>query len=432
MNIHLVGLSHQTTPVELREQFNITGEALHSALLHLNAIVQEGVILSTCNRFEVVVADVADHMTLETYLIDFLCAHHKISADTLRTYLYSKSDETAAMHLMRVASGLDSMILGETQILGQMNTAFETAHDLGTTGTTLNRLFNVALHAGKRAHAETTISQQTLSVSHAAATLVRHEAGTQAKVLVIGAGEMAELAIVAAHSRGLEDVAIINRTYSHAQEMSEKHQTTVYEWNELWERLSEVDAVISATGAPHLVLYATDLARVIEKRVDKDPLVMVDIAVPRDIDPQAADMDGLKIFDIDDLQRTVDDTLTQRQACIPQVNAIIAEEVNGFTDWLNSRAIVPLITGLRRKVEDVVQNEVTDALQRLNHLDQSDQEVIQRLAHRIINKVLHEPTVSLREHAARGEAQEISKVVRDLFALEPESMTTEKISGEYR
>lgn len=418
MALLLIGLNHRTAPVDLRETLYIHNDMLFPILAemqHLD-IVQENAILSTCNRLEIYTA-VADVVKAEHQIINYLCQLYNIRKSELVPHLYIKQERMAVSHLMRVASGLDSMVLGETQILGQVSAALNCAVSVQTSGTLLHRMFETALHAGKRARTETTISQNTTSVSHAAALLVRNRVDTlQPRVLIIGAGEMAEMAAMAASDHGMTDLHIINRTQAHGQALARKVNGEAHDWSALWDELSCADVVISATGAPHLVLYKNDMERVIERRNNR-PFVLVDVAVPRDIDPAIHDFEIAICYDIDDLQQVVDDSLAQREACVPDVETIISEESGKYWQWLGERQIVPVIKDLRQEVQGVVAGELEDAMNKLAHLSKHDKGVVSRMAHRIMNKVLHSPTVSLREHASSEDAQDFAALVRDLFAL---------------
>lgn len=426
MNIVLVGLNHRTASVDLREQMILSGCSLRMALDEIQLLrdsvspagVSESVILSTCNRLEVYgVGEDAD--AVSDALRGFLSRLQNIPRSTLEPHLYTLVDEAAVNHLLRVAAGLDSMILGEPQILGQVTTAFETARGSGVSGPVLSHLFTQAAHAGKRARTETAISQRTTSISHAAALLVSGQTSDFAgkRMLVIGAGEMAELAAKALHAHGAKHIAILNRTYPRAQRLAAEVGGEARGWNELHDALVEADAVITATGAPHIILYPQEVSRALSERQDR-PLLLVDIAVPRDVDEAVAALPGVTCHDIDDLQHVVDDNLAQRQACIPAAEAIVSEETQKFMTWLNGRAVVPVIVSLRRQMEAVAEAEVQQALGRLEGLDANSEAVINRLAHRIVNKLLHEPTVRLKEHAASGDGIEYARAVRQLFALE--------------
>jgi glutamyl-tRNA reductase len=416
--IHAICATHHTAPVAWREQLTIADNNLSDFLLRLAPLVDGVAVLSTCNRLEIYIDGIGQ---ANDAILPILAAFVGLDQPMIEPYFVHYAEQDAVSHLMRVACGLDSMVLGETQILGQVAHAYAHAHRIGTTTAALNRLFTQAIHAGKRTHAETDISHNTTSVSHAALTLAETEHGplSDAHVLVIGAGEMAYLAAGAAAQRKVSALSVINRTYSHAQALAEQvGGAMAYQWSSLWSLLMTVDIVITATGAPHTVLEANDLETVLSRR-DR-PLSVIDIALPRDVDPKAADCEGLFLYDIDSLQQIVDDGMAQRLACVPAVEQIIRQEVLHYTDWLSSRQIVPTITDFRRKIRSVADAEVQDALKRLNHLDEQDRDVVLRLAHRMVNKILHTPTVNLRERATHGDAERYSRVLRDLFALMPD------------
>jgi glutamyl-tRNA reductase len=411
--LQLIGLNHHTTPVALRERLYLRDTDLTNALAELqrSGSMEACIILSTCNRLELYFTGDS-----ETDALDFLAAHYGLSADDLRPYLYHKEGETVVEHLLRVASGLDSLVLGETQILGQVSAALQAATQADTSDTLLHRLFEVALFTGKRARTETAISQASTSVSHAAAMLVHQKINLpEPHILVLGAGEMAELAVFALHKYGYRRITVLNRTFSHALALAEKFGLQADDWSTLWQQIAEADVVITATGAPQTLLDVTDVRRVMNER--NQPLMLVDIAVPRNIAPEVATIEGIHLYDIDALKGIVDENLALRQACIPQVEALIQEETERYLQWLNERNIVPVICDLRRELSNVIDGEVQAALQKLPELSESEQAVIKRMAHRITNKLLHTPTATLREHAAQGNGSEFAAVVRQLFDL---------------
>lgn len=425
MSLVLVGLNHRTAPVELRERLSLSGCALNMALDELigfqvegvAASVHEAVILSTCNRLEVYTA--TDRANDGALLIEqFLAGLQNLNPDELRPYLYIKDGDDAVDHLMRVACGLDAMILGEPQILGQVTQAFEDAHKAGATGPILSHLFSQATHAGKRARTETEISRHTTSVSHAGALLVIDKLGAinDKNVLVVGAGEMAVLAAQALQRYGNPRLTFINRTYGRAEALAQQVGGQALAWYQLEDALSWADAVITATGAPHTVIYANEVASILEKRTQM-PLVFVDIAVPRDVEESVGDLPGVICCDIDDLQSTVDANAAQRRAAVPAVEAIIADERGRFMEWYHSRHVTPVIKTLREWAQSMAAAEVEQALNRLPH-DPQTERVVQQLAHRIVNRLLHEPTVRLRSHAAGGNGHGYAHAVRELFGLD--------------
>ncbi|MBI5668062.1 MAG: glutamyl-tRNA reductase [Chloroflexi bacterium] len=429
MAIILVGLNHRTAPVELREQLSLSGCGLGMALEELQvyqpldqdnaseAGLQEAVILSTCNRLEIY-AETTNIEYGRPLIQRFLGQLQNIPPDVLLPHLYFLENEAAIHHLMRVAGGLDSMILGEPQILGQVAQAFNDAQAGGMTGPVLSHLFARAVHAGKRARTETDISRYTTSVSHAAALLALERMGRLADrhVLIVGAGEMAVLAAQAMQRNNVSEITFINRTYSRAEALVKKMGGRAMNWHQLKEALAWADIVVSATSAPHTVIYATDVQSSLAQREGR-PLLLIDIAVPRDIEESVQDLPGVQRYDIDDLRSIVDTNLSQREAAIPLVEAIIRQETDFFLEWLNSRQVIPVITNLQRWAKTIAENEVEQALNRLNAHDPHTEQVINRLANRLVSKLLHEPTMRLKLHAAEGNGNGYAYAMRELFGL---------------
>jgi glutamyl-tRNA reductase len=440
MPIILVGLNHRTAPVELREQLSLTGCALDMALNDLSAAkeaaslpgggadadrlggepfggIHESVILSTCNRLEVY-ANTADPAAGFAAIQSFLCKLQGLQPEALAPHLYLYEDQAAVDHLMRVASGLDSLILGEPQILGQVAEAYAHAKGAGDAGPVMSELFTRALHAGKRARSETAISRHTTSASHAAARLARDTFGdlAPARVLIVGAGEMAELAATALYDEGARCITCINRTYARAAQLARRYGGEALNWSHLPEALAQADVIVSATGAPHMVIYRDDVAQALAGRAQ--PLVIVDIALPRDVEAETGTLPGVVLYDVDDLQNAVDSNRALREAAVPQVETIIGEESEAFFCWLASRQVVPVLVELRRKAERVAEIELEQAVRRLGCSDPQAEQVMARLAHRIVNKLLHEPTVRLKQEAAAHNGIAYADALRELFALD--------------
>ena len=421
MSMILVGLNHRTAPVALREQLALTGDRLREALAELNGEavpLHEVVILSTCNRLEFY-ATADDSGSALRWLDNYLAKLEDIPLDELYPSLYHLAGRDVIEHLMRVSSGLDSMILGEPQILGQVNQAFGEAHAAGTTGAVLSRFFSQAVHAGKRARTETEISQHTTSVSHAAVRLAQQHVGdlTTLSALIVGAGEMAKLAAEALVKYNPRAIHFINRTCARAEEMACEIGGTAVHWHELLPALTNADVVIASTGAPHPVIFAQELQEVLPLRQGR-PLLMIDIAVPRDIDEAVDNLEGVVLYDIDDLNRVLDENIAQRQASAIQVEKIIAEETNNFIEWMQSREVVPVIVEIRQKLAQIAEKEVQVALNRLGDLDADEQKIVDKLAHRIVNKVLYEPTKRLKEQAIKGKGAYYAEAVVELFDLD--------------
>jgi glutamyl-tRNA reductase len=422
VHIFLIGLDHRTSPVEIRERLALTGDGLRLALQAIQTVgsttLSEAAILVTCNRSEVYLA-AADSEDAKNGFDSFVQYFYGIKPGTLDEYLYEMVDDAAIHHLMRVAAGLESMMLGEPQIQGQVARAHSKSRSTGAAGVLLNRLFEAALRAGKRARSETPISQYTTSVSHAAALLAAEKLDglSQAQALIIGAGEMATQAGLALNQRGISNLMCISRTMSHAESVVDQVGGQALNWIHLPEALSHVDVVISATSAPHVVLRAANVIHVLPERNNR-PLLIIDIAVPRDVEEAVGDLPGVALYDIDDLQSIVDENLAKRQAAIPLVEEIIQQEMAAFQAWLRSREVVPAIVEMRRRAEAVAETELARTLHLLDGATPETQEVIRSLAHRIVQQLLHDPTTCLKTHAQSDDSVAFTHMVRELFALD--------------
>lgn len=405
MTIYLVGLNHRTAPLDVRERVALGGDDLRRALDDLRGCsgVQEVVIVSTCNRLEIYVEGTAD---AAAGLQRFVVAR---GTTAIEANLYCLESTDAARHLLRVASGLDSAILGETQVLGQVGEALDIAQTQHAGGAVLSHLFAHAVHTGKRARTETEISRHTTSVSHVAAKLAQDWAGKSARVLVVGAGEMATLAAQAVVGH---EITVINRSYGRAAALARQVGGRALDWLQFASALAWADVVISATSAPHAIIRAADL------RDRTRPLLLIDTAMPHDIDPAVRGVSGVELWTLDDLQARVEANMAQRQAAIAPVEAIVEAETGIFMEWLSSREVAPVITDLQRWARTVAEGEIAQALSRLDAPDAHTEAVIERLAHRIVGKLLHEPTVRLKHHAAEGAGQDYAAALRDLFGLE--------------
>ena len=421
MTILLIGFNYQTAPVALRERLYLTGDELCHALITLHQPpLQEVVILSTCNRLEVYACTDDADRALET-VVSHLAARVALPAARLRPHLQVMEQQEAVRHLMRVAAGVESLVLGETEILGQVVGALAQAQQAATSGAVLSRLFQSAIHSGKRARTETAISQHTLSVSHAAALMAKQRLNDMAlaKVLIVGAGRMAELAARALKAR-CAAVTIINRTFAKANALAARTDTEAREWHELETAIGDADVVITATSAPQPVLTADQITAARKPYITR-PLIVIDIAVPRNVHKGVGLLPGVELYNIDALRSVVDNHRAKRQAEIARVEAIIHEELRSFLAWLNSRRAVSTIVALRQKAEALAEAEVTRALNRLPDLSDHERDVIAQMAQRIVNKMLHEPTVTLRERAALGgDHFAYLHAVRQLFDLEAE------------
>jgi glutamyl-tRNA reductase len=350
--------------------------------------------------------------------VDFLGHACAVSPDLFREHLYISHDEAAVRHLFRVAAGLDSMVLGEPQILGQITQAYEAALSQGAAGTVLAALFRAAIHTGKRARAETAIGVNPSSISSVAAALAAQLLGdlSERQVLLIGAGEMGAIAVRALQRRGVSRIVVANRTYKNAEQLAKAWDGQAITFQQLPEALAAADIVISSTGAPHTILNRELLEPAMAVRPNR-PLFILDIAVPRDIDPNVTEIPHVHLCDIDDLQSQAEDNVRERTSEIPRVEAILAQEVAGFLDWLASLDVVSTITDLRRQIEDVRQRELERLFNRLD-LDVHERELIATMSHRLINKILHEPTLRLKQEAANGNGAIYISTMRQLFLLD--------------
>lgn len=426
MKVLLIGLSHKTAPIEIRERLDFAPNTLRSILTHFDAThqqahledVREGVILSTCNRMEVY-ALVRDAKVARKAIVDLLSRTCETPPELFSKHLYIYHDEQAIRHLFKVASGLDSMVLGEPQILGQITDAYEAALSQGSAGTVLSALFRAAIHAGKRVRTETRIGVNPSSISSVAASLAQNLLGnlSQRRVLLIGAGEMGAIAVRALIKRGVSDIVVTNRTFKSAEDLAKAWGGKAVAFQQLPETMANSDIIITCTGAPHTILDKELVQPVLTDRPPARPLFIIDIAVPRDVDPDVAELSNVYLNDIDDLQSQADENVKERELEIPRVEVIVDEEVFQFLEWLSSLDVVSTITNLRRQIEEVRQRELKRLFNRLD-LDEREQELVATMSHRLVNKILHEPTMRLKKEASYGNGAAYVSAVHHLFALD--------------
>lgn len=420
MGVHLFGTNYQSSPLQVREQLALSPRSLDAALGELceqlaAGRAEEGALLATCNRFEVLL--VAPRAQDARACFDgFISRSFAVHPGELEPFMYFKQDGEAIEHLMVVAAGLDSMVLGETQILGQVAGAYRTARQAGATGPVLNRLFTKALQAGKQVRSETDIGRGTSSIGHAAARLAQDRLGPldQTRALVVGAGEMATFAARALACYGPPRITCISRTYEHAREAVKDLNGAPAPWEHLPEALAEADLVISATGAQGALIDPSSFAR-----RDRRPLLIIDLAVPRDVDPRVGQMPAVELCHLDDLVAVVHESKAGRVAALAAAQEIIAGKRAAFKAWLNSQTVVPTIVAMRRKAEGIAHDEVKRMKKNLNGAASEEiEELYKLLAHRIVQKLLHEPTRCLHERASTDDAILLSQTVWDLFGLE--------------
>ncbi len=425
MHIICLGLNHQTTPLKLREQLSLDEEAVRIALArlacgHVSTSITELIIISTCNRIELFA--VSSHLAfaeLETFLSD-VC---DLPVDTFRPHLYQYQDGNTARHLFEVAAGLDSLVVGEPQILGQIVRALELSRGQNMAGPLLNRLFQSAIHAGKRARTETGISRNPASVSSLAASLAERMVHpiAQAQVVILGAGEMAELAMEALRKRGVNHILVVNRTLERAHAIAERWNAESTTFENLDAALISADILISSTGAPHTILSAEMVKHSMQVRAQR-PLVLIDIAVPRDIDPDAAHIPHVKLYDIDNLNEKLEGALAERMAEVPQVKSILEEEVSEFEEYLKSLEMIPIIADIRQQAETIRQKMLEKTLRHLPDLTDAERVRIEAMTEALVKKILQAPTHRLRAEASCPHAPEYAAVARTLFGLQSEGL----------
>ncbi len=418
-HIVIVGLNHRTAPVEIREKLAFPADTIGCALRGLleREQISEGVILSTCNRVEVcALASVAYQGA--AIIQDFLAAFHGIPSGELGRYLYRHEGENAIRHLFRVSSSLDSMVLGEPQILGQVKDAYGYASEFRAIGPILDKFFTKAFSVAKRVRTETKVASSAVSVSYAAVELARKIFGDlkDKTVMLIGAGEMCELAARHLLNAGVKGIMVTNRTFERAVKLADEFGGTAVRFDELLGHLKRADIILSSTGAPHFILNRSDVDEVIRIRRNR-PMFFIDMAVPRDIDPDANQIDNVYVYDIDDLNNVIETNIEERQREAALAEEIVVAEVGAFLRWLEVQQTTPTIVTQRRKYEEVKNAEVAKALAALGADDPKTRKVVEALASSILNKILHAPVTALKKDSGPLSPMELVAVVRELFDL---------------
>lgn len=419
MHVIALGMNHKTAPVAVRERLALTERTQEAVLAALTAAepVQESVIVSTCNRLEVYAVVTRYHEAMEA-LVKLLSEHSGLPLNDLLPHLYFHHHHEVARHLFRVSCGLDSMVIGEDEILGQVREAYRSAEKNGCVGRLLHELFQRALRVGKRARAQTAIGEHAASVSYAAVELARQQLGSLAgrSVMVVGAGAMAERAADTLRRHGTAPVTFVNRTLEHAEALAQRWQGEALALDRLPDMLTQVDIAIFSTAAPHHLLSAGDLRAAMAQRGGR-PLLVIDIAVPRNVDPEAASVPGVTLFDIDGLQQIIAENLRQREAEVPAVEALIRQEVASFSQWLEQQEIAPLIRSLRQKAEEIRQEELAKLKQKLPELNRRQWALIETATAVIVNKILTTPTQRLKQAAGDDQAVVYARTLSELFDL---------------
>lgn len=422
MHTIVVGLNYKTAPVEIREKFSFTEEELPEAMRALQSqkSILENVIVSTCNRTEIYA--VVDQLhTGRYYIKQFLAEWFHVPVKSFEQHLYIREEDNSMMHLFKVSSGIDSMVLGETQILGQVKGSFLKAQELGATGTVYNKLFKQAITFAKRAHGETAIGENAVSVSYAAVELAKKIFGSLSNkhVAILGAGKMGELAAENLYGSGVGKVTVVNRTFSKAEVLAEKFHGTAKSMQELQCVLLEADILISSTGATDYVIDF-DMMQYVEHLRKGKPLFMVDIAVPRDLDPRIGDLPNVFLYDIDDLHGIVEANLAERQRAAEQITSMIDTEIDEFKDWMATLGVVPVIAALRQKAARIQYDTMQSIENKMPNLTEREKKVLNKHTKSIINQLLKEPILQAKEMASSQKSKEQLALFQQIFGIEEE------------
>ncbi len=418
--IHLIGLNHKTAGVSIRERYALSNvENFETSLLE-HCPVSECVALSTCNRVEILCVSKTNTENIPQKIRTYWAQSCNGSVSELTENTYALNAVEAVSHIFTVASSLDSMIMGEPQILGQLKDAFRAAVTQKTTSVVLNRLLHKSFSVAKRVRTETAVASSAVSISFAAVELAKKIFGDLQgrRVMLIGAGEMAELAATHLLNNGIKQLVIANRTFARAKELAETMNGLPISFESFIEHLSEVDIVISSTGSPHAIIHARDIKPVLKARKNA-PMFIIDIAVPRDIDPDVNQFDNVYLYDIDDLKEVVEENINQRQEEADKAKKLIAEETIIFQNWLQSLKLQPTIVDLHTKAEKLALRELQRTLRRIGPVNEETQKALETLVKSIAGKMLHDPVCFLRRRTAEdGSSEKAIDTARKMFNLD--------------
>ncbi|MFD1203976.1 MULTISPECIES: glutamyl-tRNA reductase [Sporosarcina] len=427
MHTIVVGVNYRTAPVEIREKLSFVEAELPKAMQMLQSekSILENIVISTCNRTELYA--VADQLHTGRYYVKrFLANWFGMSIEELSPHLIIYENDEAIEHLMRVTAGIDSMVLGETQILGQVRDSFLKAQEIGTTGTVFNELFKKSITLAKRGHSETAIGENAVSVSYAAVELGKKIFGSlnNKHVAILGAGKMGELAIKNLRGSGAKKVTVINRTFEKAAEMADRFGGVAKPMQELQCTLLEADILISSTGAKDFVIDY-ELMQFVEKLRKGKPLFMVDIAVPRDLDPKIGELPNVFLYDIDDLQGIVEANLAERKRAADEIGVMIEQEVAEFKEWIATLGVVPVISALREKALSIQQETMESIENKMPNLTAREKKLLNKHTKSIVNQMLKDPILQAKELALDPQASEKMALFKQIFGLEQISMQEE-------
>ncbi len=419
-NLILVGVNHKTTPVEVREKLAFNQDKIEESteILLQHSEIHENIIISTCNRVEIY-ARVDDVSAGIDCLKKFLSEYHRIELEELEQYFYSYKDNETVEHLFKVSSSLDSMVLGEAQVLGQVKDAYTLARSLRATGQILNQLFEKAFNVAKRVREETGIAESAVSISSAAVELARKifDDLENHTVMLVGTGEMAELAAKHLISYGAKTIYITSRTYERAAALAQTLNGSALDFQHFREDLHKADIVISSTAAPKFIIERDMVDAAIRQRRNR-PMFFIDIAVPRDIAPEVNELENVYLYDIDDLQGVVNANVKEREREAELAIEIIQSEVDKFNNWIVSLDAVPTIVEIRKQAESSALTEAEKTLGKMPHLSEEDRQTIHNMSQSIVNKILHKPTVKLKKKTQAHDGHTYLKAIRELFHLD--------------
>ena len=422
MHTLVVGVNYRSAPVSIREKLSFIESELPQAMqaLQQQKSILENVIVSTCNRTEIYA--VVDQLhTGRFYVKQFLASYFDIPLEQFSQYLFIHEQDEAIDHLFRVTAGIDSMVLGETQILGQVKSSFLAGQEIGTTGTVFNQLFKQAVTLAKRAHNETAIGENAVSVSYAAVELGKKIFGSlkNKHVVILGAGKMGELAIKNLQGSGADRITVINRTFEKAEVLADKFGGMAKPLNQLQCALLEADILISSTGSTDFVIDL-ELMQFVEKLRKGKPLFMVDIAVPRDMDPRIGDLQNVFLYDIDDMQGIVEANLAERERAAKQIGVMITQEAEQFNDWLGTLGVVPVISALREKALGIQAETMESIENKMPDLTDREKKILNKHTKSIINQLLKEPILQAKEMGTAKKSREQLEMFMQIFGIEEE------------
>ena len=416
MEIVQLGINHRTAPLKVRECLSLSKvkKKKISSKLEKNKFCSEFFFLDTCNRVEFYILT-EEKNKAEKFILNIMEEYSGVSREKLNSYLCTNYDFSAVYHFYKVGAGLDSLVIGESQILNQIKEEYELAKDLDIIDSYFNQLFLETIRVAKKVRSKTTINQRAVSVSYAAVELARDIFGSLAgeKVMILGAGETSELVLKNLVNYGVKGVLVANRTYENGKKLAEKYNGEVIHWEDLRNYINKVDIIIASTAAPHLVLNKESDKKVLKKK--RGPMFLIDIAVPRDINPEFHKISGIHLYNIDDLKEIVEENMKIKKKEENKEKKILNDKVEEYKNWVKERRCVPIIKKMRKEAQKIKEKEVDRAIHLLNESEDSPEEIIDNLAHRLVNKLLHKPTVGIKEIAVNKDKKEDIELVKKVF-----------------